>query len=281
MRWKAAAQVVGRSHLRPRFIGAPMTRVKLNALTGLRIVAAGMIVVHHSRALQIPVPNYSLDHGVSFFFVLSGFIIAYAYPSLDSKGDVLRFFAARFARIWPAHIVALLLVLVCLQQPLDKTIVANAFLVHGWIPSWPWYFSYNAPSWSISTECFFYVAFVPLIFRWTASWWWKWIGSLVLVFVLIKIGVLLNLPALSKNDEPTLHGLLYVSPLARLFEFTTGMVVCLAFGNIEPMSRAINHNVFGWSPSRAFPSSLMLPQLFSLHILVVPEYNGLGIRAMY
>ena len=221
-----------------------MMRVKLDALTGLRIVAAGMIVAHHSRVLQIPVPNYALDHGVSFFFVLSGFIIAYAYPKLDGKGEVLKFLVARIARIWPAHFVALLLVVAFLQMPLDRMFLANMFLLHGWVPSWPWYFSYNAPSWSISTELFFYIAFPALIFQWNRSWWWKWIGSMILVIALIWLGDLLRLPALSQNDEPTLHGLLYINPAARLFEFTTGMVAYSVFTRCESVSRNLGNRVF-------------------------------------
>src|SRR6185295_2799818 len=190
-----------------------MTRVKLNALTGLRIVAAGMIVAHHAGVLQIPVPNYALGDGVSFFFVLSGFIISYAYPKLDSKNEIFKFLAARIARIWPAHFVALLLIVGLFQMPLDRTFVANALLLHGWVPSRPWYFSYNAPSWSISTELFFYISFPVLIFHWDKTWWWKWIGSVILVIALIWLGEALHLPAMSQNDEPSLHGLLYINPL--------------------------------------------------------------------
>src|SRR5207249_3735398 len=192
-----------------------MARVKLNALTGLRFVAAAMIVVHHSRGFfQIPLPHYALDHGVSFFFVLSGFIIAYAYPKLDNKHDVFDFYVARIARIWPAHFATLLLVLPLLQTPINLTFVANAFLLHSWVPSKPWYFSYNHPSWSISTELFFYAVFPILIFQWNRSWWWKWIASGILIIWLIWFGEMLHLPAESQNNEPSMHGLLYVSPLA-------------------------------------------------------------------
>lgn len=221
-----------------------MERAKLDALTGLRFIAAGMIVVHHSRSLQIPVPNYALDHGVSFFFVLSGFIIAYAYPQLDSARKVFDFLIARVARIWPAHFAALLFVVLLFQKPLDRTFLANALLVHGWIPSWPWYFSYNAPSWSISTELFFYIAFPVLIFRWGTSWWWKWVASALLVMALIWLGGALHLPNVSTQDEPTLHGLLFINPLARLFEFVTGMVAYSAFRALRPISDKLSGIVF-------------------------------------
>jgi peptidoglycan/LPS O-acetylase OafA/YrhL len=255
-----------------------MPGVKLNALTGLRIVAAGMIVAHHSRALQIPVPNYAWDHGVSFFFVLSGFIIAYAYPKLDGKGEVLRFLVARIARIWPAHFAALVLVILLLQMPLDRTFVANALLLHGWLPSWPWYFSYNAPSWSISTEMFFYLAFPVLIYQWNRSWWWKWVASAMLVMALIWLGDVSRLPEVSEKDEPSLHGLLYINPLARLFEFTTGMVAYWAFQQLQSASSKLHDIVFC-----ALEILVVIGAAYSIvsHTFVVllsPYFQGVGMQ---
>jgi peptidoglycan/LPS O-acetylase OafA/YrhL len=39
----------------------------------------------------------------------------------------------------------------------------------------------------------------------------------------------LDLPAVTAADTPSLHGLLYISPLARLLEFVVGMTTCAAF----------------------------------------------------
>ncbi len=255
-----------------------MTRVKLDALTGLRIVAASMIVAHHSRALNIRIPNYALDHGVSFFFVLSGFIIAYAYPQLENKGEALKFLIARIARIWPAHFVALLLAVALLQIPLDRKFVANALLFHGWIPSWPWYFSYNAPSWSISTELFFYIAFPVLIFKWNRSWWWKWLGSIILVMALIKLGSILQLPTLSQNDEPSLHGLLYINPLARLFEFITGMVAYSAFQRCQLVSHKLSDVVFTLLETLVVTLAVYSIFTHTSLMILAPYFQGAGIQ---
>ena len=221
-----------------------MNRVKLNALTGMRIVAAGMIVVHHSRALRIPVPNWALDHAVSFFFVLSGFILAYAYPELQNKGEVRNFLVARIARLWPAHAVALLLIIVLLQMPLDRTLVANALLLHAWVPFWPYYFSYNGPSWSISTELFFYLVFPFIIFRWNRSWLLKLISSALLLIAIIFLSNTLKLPDLSQKNQITAASLLYINPLGRLFEFVTGIVAYSVFKQLRPLAQNIDHNVF-------------------------------------
>ena len=57
-------------------------------------------------------------------------------------------------------------------------------MVHGWIPSASWYFSYNSVSWSISTELFFYLMFPLLIWNWTRTFWWKWLAALGLLILL-------------------------------------------------------------------------------------------------
>jgi peptidoglycan/LPS O-acetylase OafA/YrhL len=136
---------------------------RLDALTGLRFVAAFAIVLHHSRNILpgvIP-PGWPLDHGVSFFFVLSGFILTHVYPSLQDRTAVAQFFVARIARIWPAHVVAMLLVIAVfgvsfVAQSGTLPTIANVLLLHAWVPLPKYFFGYNAPSWSIcsvSTCC--------------------------------------------------------------------------------------------------------------------------------
>jgi hypothetical protein len=89
------------------------TKKKLNALTSLRFFAAALIVLHHSRGrfgfsenLLYP---FQPDQAVSFFFVLSGFILVYVYPSLNSWKDKRRFLLTRFVRLWPVHLATWLL----------------------------------------------------------------------------------------------------------------------------------------------------------------------------
>jgi peptidoglycan/LPS O-acetylase OafA/YrhL len=58
------------------------------------------------------------------------------------------------------------------------------------------------------------------------------------------LGRAMHLPVESQTDELSKHGLLYVSPLARLFEFVTGMVAYLAFQQIQTVARKINDVAF-------------------------------------
>ena len=74
-----------------------MGQAKIDALTGLRFVAAALIVVQHAMGLRIPIPPAAYDHAVSLFFVLSGFILSYAYPRLVGWDEIKRFFILRVA----------------------------------------------------------------------------------------------------------------------------------------------------------------------------------------
>jgi peptidoglycan/LPS O-acetylase OafA/YrhL len=81
------------------------TKARLDQLTSLRFFAAYLIILYHSVGLfGIERIGVNLGQGVSFFFVLSGFILTYVYPRLDSWTDIRQFWRARFARIWPAYI---------------------------------------------------------------------------------------------------------------------------------------------------------------------------------
>src|SRR5690349_17655364 len=78
----------------------------LYPLTALRFFAAAVVVIGHGHSLfgSLNIANaIATGQAVSFFFVLSGFILAYNYPVLRTGRDVAMFYATRFARIWPLH----------------------------------------------------------------------------------------------------------------------------------------------------------------------------------
>ena len=109
---------------------------------------------------------------VDFFFVLSGFVIAYAYRERLEQGWALPFLLRRIGRLWPLHAATLaVLVLMAIAgswvglRESDFSawsIPANLTLTHSWgfIRELTW----NSPSWSISTEMFAYILFALLAF---------------------------------------------------------------------------------------------------------------------
>lgn len=205
---------------------------KLDALTSLRFFAALMIVFHHAESmLQLRHTGVNWGQGVSFFFVLSGFILAYVYPRLASPAEATRFLRARFARIWPAHAAAFVIGFLLVPYAWDgATALANLSLVHAWIPMSAYYFSYNGVSWSVSTEAFFYVVFPLLILGWRRTWAWKLAGAAAVTATMLWLVQRLGLPEYggptgASGHVATAHGLVYIHPATRLFEFVLGMAV--------------------------------------------------------
>ena len=211
--------------------------VKLDQLTSLRFFGVLMIVIHHSTGLfGIESIGINFGQGVSFFFVLSGFILTYVYPQLNTWVEIKQFWRARIARLWPIYVATFLLGFWLIPYRWDtKTAIANLFMIQAWIPMSTFYFSYNAVSWAASTLFFFYLAFPFIIYKWDEQWLIKLIVSITILMTLITLLNLYSLPDYGNRMIGlnglliTQHGLLYINPLSRIFEFVFGMCIALAF----------------------------------------------------
>jgi len=156
-------------------------KVQLPALTGVRALAAFMVLtLHASQNFPNGLVNGPLSTrgylGVDLFFILSGFIIAhvYLYDLVPLRAKALRVFLwHRFVRLFPAHAVVLLALVVLIAGVRSAGVELNQ--QKSWAYSdLPWHFlmmhawggvniaGWNAPSWSISAEWFAYLLF-PLI----------------------------------------------------------------------------------------------------------------------
>src|SRR5438552_4820247 len=140
------------------------------SLTAMRGVAALLVAFFHLRYGVIGVPLFDLyifsfrfgNRGylwVDFFFILSGFILAYRYGDACSKLNLRgyrHFVWQRVARIWPLNVVTVLIAIVYLGSKYGASylrrdaLIANLLLVHGW----GHYFAppLDFPSWSLSCE---------------------------------------------------------------------------------------------------------------------------------
>ncbi len=150
-------------------------RPALDALTSLRFFAALHVVLYHYGAPFAPTPRIRVFmllgySAVSFFFLLSGFILAYNYAEdLDARRVTLAdFFLARFARIYPLYALIALAELPFLWHlpgltPTGalSTTIAQLFLLQTWLQR---YMNGNTANWSIAVEACLYALF-PLIAR--------------------------------------------------------------------------------------------------------------------
>jgi peptidoglycan/LPS O-acetylase OafA/YrhL len=152
--------------------------VNLPQLTFTRFIAAtGIVLWHYGR----PVPPFTLpiirdlvEKGsacVSFFFVLSGFILVVAQSSEGRQPQSINpnvFWIHRVARIYPLYMFALvfhLFLIVSDSTPNERIEPAKTLLhialLQAWFPSIA--MAYNSPGWSLSAEAFFYLLF-PLLY---------------------------------------------------------------------------------------------------------------------
>ncbi|MDP9039049.1 MAG: acyltransferase [Acidobacteriota bacterium] len=143
----------------------------LPALTGLRTLLALNIVFFHFTPphlqLLYPIINSSYVF-VGFFFLLSGFVLAYNYadrPALDKR----RFYLARFARLYPVYLLSLAISFRMLQAEWHVRsahefwtgMMLAPFLLQGWNQSLATF--WNTVAWTLSAEIFLYAAFPFLI----------------------------------------------------------------------------------------------------------------------
>src|ERR1051326_5448967 len=96
----------------------PQPAPQLNALTGLRFFAALAVLNFHYMSAErwpVKVPSFLIsivgsgNAGVSLFFMLSGFVLAYANQEWRAtRSATLRFWANRIARVYPTYVLAML-----------------------------------------------------------------------------------------------------------------------------------------------------------------------------
>lgn len=156
-------------------------RAHLPALTGLRFVAAAQVLLYHTYPHTAPgTPAWVkalIGHGyvgVSLFFVLSGFILAYNYEEGIRAGTVTwrAFWWARFARVYPVYLLGLLVAIPPFLLGPGRTLAsafgrvaanvgASAVMLQAWWPRKAC--QVNCPGWSVSVEATFYLLFPILI----------------------------------------------------------------------------------------------------------------------
>lgn len=204
-----------------------MKPTDLPALTSLRFFAAAVIVIYHLSALGFIdgdlYTKFQLSNGVSFFYVLSGFILQHSYSSRMATTSYREFMFMRIARIWPLHI-AVVIIILCAglfsgRQFDGQNLFLVVTLMQSWLPDPATHFGINGVSWSISNELFFYAMF-PLsawLVRRSA------IGLFVVIAAILPI-YFSQLPIVT--DEGVRNGLYAINPISRLPEFLLGVLIC-------------------------------------------------------
>jgi mycarose O-acyltransferase len=254
---------------------APLTR--LPTLTGLRFIAAAMVFAFHYtyffasesiRSVLGPVVAQGGYTGVGFFFVLSGFVLAWVWRPGDSFTG---FWRRRLFKIFPNHLlvyaVALLLVVTVAKAQIDGgNTIAALLLLQAWSADPAVFLSANSVTWSLSCELLFYLLF-PLLMRPLSR-----IDPKRLWACVIVVGAAIAaLPAIADAvfpAQPTMPGgyiprypfwFVYFFPPARLLEFVLGILfarLVLAGRRIPVrLGGAIALSIAAYAVTHLFPMS--------------------------
>jgi peptidoglycan/LPS O-acetylase OafA/YrhL len=270
-------------------------RPRLPALTSLRFFAALHVVFFHFLAFKILTSQSwfgqisSIGYvGVSFFFVLSGFILVYTYAGRGTSARA--FWRARFARIYPGFAFSLLLTgpffffaVLMMKIPffawssahLKTVVFLVPLLLQAWVPLAA--LAWNSVAWSLSDEAFFYLLFPFLKKRFLQT------GIPGLAFIALLCWavslamswtyVLRNPVHLQSMDADALNAFwmnaVKFHPLARLPEFLLGMACGAIF--LRSRKDAKPENVKGRSDTK-----LALPLVLAglLIAATVAHYSG-------
>ena len=168
-----------------------MRRPELPSLTGLRFCAAFAILFEHTLTWCTPFNDTASFHtaaalvglpGMPLFFVLSGFVIHYNYGSLFRERSFPAasrdFLAARFARLYPLYFFFFVFGAVgdfTVNWIPDTPGNFVSYILHAatLTQSWVYEIVVNRRllldngfglGWSVSTEFFFYLAYLVLVF---------------------------------------------------------------------------------------------------------------------
>ena len=198
-----------------------------------------MVFVYHMRVFA-PFPG-AVDEvfdfgylGVTFFFVLSGFVLTW---SARPKVPISTFYWRRFARIWPLHIVALIVAIPVFYtfaaipegsflKPVDVGILLlSVVLLQGWWRDPAILFSGNPAAWTLTCEAFFY-ALHPWISRFLVPLATR--GALILAAGSVVYAFAYRLGMVVWPGSP----LAWIPlPFERLPEFVLGMALAWAMRN--------------------------------------------------
>jgi peptidoglycan/LPS O-acetylase OafA/YrhL len=220
---------------------------RLPSITGLRLFAALAVYLSHIGApheapTALATFFASGYAGVTVFFVLSGFVLAYNYFEQVRRPDaatIYNFFVARFARVYPLYLAVLAYVLVrqhALGIGTDEW-WQHLLALQAWNGDVNVAYAFNGPAWSISVEFFLYACFpllIPLVAKLDSPRRLLLAGAAVALTMatLAAWFVTTGHAALPTTDPGSAHRWIYRMPLPRLGDFLLGILAARLFVHV-------------------------------------------------
>lgn len=227
--------------------------MRFDALTGIRAVAASLVFIYHNRKYwraQLHPEVLRLINefhiGVSLFFVLSGFLIAYTYSTKPSESptNYFKYIILRCARILPLYWIILIALSLDPKFAQLKQPALTASLLHGFSNR----LNLNglAQAWSLNVEMTFYILAPFLCLLQRKSYFHLLLALMGLLLIALGIGQIL----ISYNGNP----LQFFTPKqfvlgstfpGRFTEFLAGMILASAIKQNHSWTVKTNKTLIG------------------------------------
>ncbi|MFI9504806.1 acyltransferase family protein [Nocardia sp. NPDC052566] len=267
----------------------------LSSLTGLRWYAAFAVFVshgmgqvardfHHQSHLLETLLGPLGEHGVAFFFVLSGFIIAWA----SRDGDTSRaFYRRRVLKIFPSHLITAAVMIPVLAVPVSALIsyLPNFLLIKDWSPTWSTLLQLNFPSWSLCSEMLFYATFplaYPLIKKIEGKYVWWTIAILMAALIGIQVAIYMFVPGGSgfagmyaARGSVSQFWLSYMFPPTRLLEFFVGVMFARLVMSGMWKNISVTWPLLACVLCYALTLTSVVPETFKTSLIMVPPLAAL------
>lgn len=196
----------------------------IETLQSLRFIFFVMIFMSHFGYDGRPTFDAGGDCGVSFFFILSGFVMTLAYgkKAASERFSYRRFMVRRMAKLYPLHLLCLLAFVVINIKSMDAEalvrLLPNLLLIQSWLPSADYYFSGNAVSWFLSDILLCYAVF-PFVCRAIRR-----MTPAALTFTWAAVLMAYSLLLCNVTDAMT-NTFIYVFPPVRTVDFALGITI--------------------------------------------------------
>nr|WP_314523147.1 acyltransferase [uncultured Rahnella sp.] len=262
-------------------------QIKLPSLTGSRFWAALLVFLFHSSLPSdlAPFSDPTIQHiftvivgkagwlGVSYFFILSGFIMVWSARDNDTLGD---FYLRRFAKIYPTHCLtwAIAFIIGAMSIYQYKLWSSNLLLLNTWVDDVHYFFVGNRPSWSLCIEAMFYLSF-PFLFRVMKTIPEKFdLAGLIIVTaasLLVQTYIYLWVePDKMMGAFPISQQHFWVSyifPPSRIFEFLAGMFAArlLMNGRMLVLTKTASFTLL----AATYIGSMYIPYQFSMSVVFI------------
>ncbi|MGP6441214.1 MULTISPECIES: acyltransferase [Rahnella] len=262
-------------------------QIKLPSLTGSRFWAALLVFLFHSSLPSdlAPFSDPTIQHiftvivgkagwlGVSYFFILSGFIMVWSARDNDTVGD---FYLRRFAKIYPTHCLtwAIAFIIGAMSIYQYKLWSSNLLLLNTWVDDVHYFFVGNRPSWSLCIEAMFYLSF-PFLFRVMKTIPEKFdLAGLIIVtaasllvqtyiYIWVEPDKMMGAFPISQQH----FWVSYIFPPSRIFEFLAGMFAArlLMNGRMLVLTKTASFTLL----AATYIGSMYIPYQFSMSVVFI------------